>query len=292
MLTQTSRYPFSPIIDRTPLAFPEGKRIALVPYLNIEHFPENLPGTPLVPMTQGFKPDVLNYGWRDYGQRVGIWRVAEILDRHGMRATVCLNSDVCREYPRIIEEGNRRGWEWMGHGQNNSNFLNGIDEARERALIADVLDTIEVGTGRRPRGWLGPFLSETYATPDLLAEHGIEYLCDFTCDDQPFPISTRSGPLISMPYTVELNDIPAFLNRGESAADFAASIRDQFDVLYAEGATSARVMPICLHTFLIGQPFRAKHLDAALAYIVGHDDVWLPTAGEINDWYRATCLQS
>jgi len=287
MLTQTSRYPYEPIIDRQPLAWPDGKYVAVVPYLNIEHFPEDLPGTPLVPMTQSFKPDVLNYGWRDYGQRVGIWRIMEILDRHSMRATVCLNSDVCREYPRIIEEGNLRDWEWMGHGQNNSNFLNGIEEDVERELISTVVKEIEQGTGKRPKGWLGPFLSETPRTPDLLVEAGIEYLCDFTCDDQPFALTTAKGSLLSMPYTVELNDIPAFLNRGESAASFGQSIRDQFDVLYAEGATNARVMPICLHTFLIGQPFRAKHLNEAFAYIAEHEHVWFPTAGEINDWYRA-----
>lgn len=288
MLTQTRRYPYSPISHREPMRFPKGARVAVVPYLNIEHFPEDRPGTPLVAMTAQFTPDVLNYGWRDYGQRVGIWRITEILDRHGLRATVCLNSDACREYPQIIEEGVKRNWVWMGHAQNNSYFLTDMEEDRERAIITDTLETIESATGTRPKGWLSPALTETYNTPDLLAEAGVEYLCDFTCDDQPFEMNVRSGSLLSMPYSIELNDIQAFLCFGVSAEVFGQMIMDQFDVLYAEGETNARVMPIVLHTFFVGQPFRAKHLARAFEYITGHGDIWLTTGDELNDWYRST----
>ncbi len=289
-MNQTTRYEYSPIIDREKLKFPNDARVAFVVYINIEHFPENLPGTPLVPQTASMKPDVLNYGWRDYGNRVGIWRMMESMDRYGLRATVCLNADVCREYPRIIEEGNKRNWEWMGHGHNNSQLLNGLEEDAERALIDEVLSATEQATGRKPKGWLGPYLSETYNTPDLLAEAGIEYLCDFCCDDQPFPMKVRKGSLLSMPYSVECNDLPVFLNAGMSAEAFGQIIKDQFDVLYAEGETNSRVFPICLHTFIIGQPFRSKHLEDAYKYITSHDNVWLATGGEINDWYRANHL--
>jgi len=292
MLTQTKRYPYSPIIRREPMRFPDGARVAIVPYLNIEHFPEDRPGTPLVPLTANFKPDVMNYAWRDYGQRIGIWRIMEMLDRCGMRATVCLNSDVCREYPEIIEEGNKRDWVWMGHAQNNSYFLTDIDETREREIISDTLDTIEKSAGRRSKGWLSPALTETYNTPELLAEYGVEYVCDWTCDDQPFEMNVKSGSLISMPYSLEMNDIQVFLSLGLSGEAFGQMIIDQFDVLYEEGKTNSRVMPIVLHTFFVGQAFRAKHLARAFEHIVSHSDIWLPTGDEINDWYRQTHLSA
>ncbi len=290
MLTQTSRYDYVPISERKPLKFPNGERVALLVYMNIEHFPENRPGTPMVPMTANMVPDVLNYGWRDYGTRVGQWRLFDILDKYKIRGTVCLNSDVCNEYPQIITAGNERNWEWMGHGHNNTVMINDMPEDKERELISGVVKVIKEKTGKAPKGWLGPFLSETFNTPDILAENGIEYLCDFTCDDQPFPMKVKKGSLLSMPYTVELNDIPAFLSLGLSAEAFGKQIVDQFDWLYEEGKTNARVMPICLHNFLIGQPFRAKYLDEALRYITSHKKVWLATAGEINDWYRETQL--
>lgn len=290
MLTQTKRYAYSPIINREKLRFPDGARVAVLPYINIEHFPENLPGTALAAATTGFEPDVLNYGWRDYGNRVGVWRMMEGFDKYGMRATVCLNSDVCREYPAIIEEGNKRGWEWMGHGFTNSQLLPGLEEDAERQLINDITQALEQGTGTRPKGWLGPYVSQTYNTPDLLAEAGYEYVCDFCCDDQPFEMNVKSGSMLSMPYSVECNDIPLVLYTGNSAPDIGQMIRDQFDVLYEEGADNARVFPICLHTFIAGQPFRWKHISAALEYIAGHDHVWHATGSEVNDWYRANYL--
>lgn len=291
-LTQTRHYDYVPIIDRAPLKLPDGHRIAVVTYVNVEHFPEAIPGTALVPGTAQHRPDPLNYGWRDYGNRVGLWRMMAIMDALGIRGTVCLNSDAIREYPRIIEEGQRRGWAWIGHGINNApaNFLTGIEEAREREIIATVLREMEAALGTRTKGWIGPFLSETMNTPHILADMGVQYLCDFTADDQPFRFNTRTGSLISVPYTLELNDVPAFLNLGQSAQAFGDMIIDQFDVLYEESAANARIMPICLHTFLAGQPFRAKHLRRAYEHIASHPGVWHATGDEINDWYRASYL--
>ncbi|MFQ5659952.1 MAG: polysaccharide deacetylase family protein [Gammaproteobacteria bacterium] len=287
-LTRTRSYDYSPIIDREPLKLPDGAWLAVVPYINIEHFPEDTPGTALIPATAEFTPDALNYGWRDYGNRVGLWRMMEIMDRSGYRGTVCLNSDIVRECPRIIEEGKKRNWAWIGHGLNNTSasFLGGKEEQQEREIIGTVLETMQQALGRKTKGWLGPFLCESFNTPDILAELGVEYLCDFTADDQPFEFNVKKGSLIAVPYTVELNDIPAILNIGVSGEQFGDMIIDQFDVLYEEGKTNARIMPICLHTFLSGQPFRAKHLDRALKYIAGHDKVWLTTGDEVNDWYR------
>ena len=291
-LTQTRHYDYVPLIDREPFKLPGGARVAVIPYLNIEHFPADIPGTALVPGTQQFNPDPLNYGWRDYGNRVGLWRMMELLDKCGARGTVCLNSDIIREYPRIIEEGRKRNWAWIGHGINNApaNFISNITEAREREILSSVLDAMEEVIGRPTKGWLSPFLVHTDNTPRLLEEYGVEYLCDYTADDHPFRFNTPNGNLISVPYTVELNDIPAFGNVGVSSEAFGDMIIDQFDVLYEEGATNARCMPICLHTFWVGQPNKFKHLARAFRYMAGHEGVWFTTSDDVNDWYRKTCM--
>jgi peptidoglycan/xylan/chitin deacetylase (PgdA/CDA1 family) len=286
MLTQTKRYDFVPIIDRPVPSFPKNERVAVVVYVNLEHFPDDRPGPSIVPQTAQLKPDPLNYGWRDYGQRVGIWRLMETMDRYGLPASVCLNSDICREYPRIIEESSKRGWEFMGHGRNNTEIVNGLSLDEEASLIDDTLGAIATATGAKPKGWLSPFLTGTHATADLLAERGIEYLCDYTCDDLPFQMKVKKGSLLGMPYSVECNDLPSLLTFGTSPEDFGQIIRDQFDVLYEEGARIPRVLPIALHPFIVGQAFRMKHLAAAFAHIVRHDDVWVTTSGEINKWYR------
>ena len=297
-LTQCKHYDYVPIIDREPFKLPDGARVAVLPYINIEHFPADIPGTALIPGTQGFSPDPLNYGWRDYGNRVGLWRMMELMDKVGMRGTVCLNSEIIREYPRIIEEGMARDWAFIGHGINNApaNFIGNapdgqgghipLDEEKERSIISTVCNTMEEALGRKTKGWLSPFLTHTDNTPKILEENGVEYLCDYTADDHPFRFNTPKNNLIAVPYTVELNDIPAFLNLGVSSEAFGDMIVDQFDVLYEEGATNARCMPICLHTFHVGQPNKFKHLKRAFEYIASHDDVLLTTGDDINDWYR------
>jgi peptidoglycan/xylan/chitin deacetylase (PgdA/CDA1 family) len=292
MPPQFSRYDYSPIGRRKVLKFPNRKRVTLLVYVNVQHFPSDRPELvhAIVPATANLQPDILNTTWRDYGMRVGIWRLFEMLERRGVRATALLNRDVCREYPAVIEEGNRLRWEWLASSHHGSSYLNGLTESDEAIAVNEVLDGIEKGTGRRPRGWLTPCFSESFNTPDVLAASGVQYLCDYTCDDQPFPLKVQSGSLLSMPYSLEINDIAAFLAIGVSSADFGTMIKDQFDVLYREGEKNGRVLSICLHTFLIGQPFRAKYLDDALGYIMQHEGVWATTAGEVNDWYRETCM--
>lgn len=287
MLTQTKRYDYTPIIDRPAFRLPNDARVAVVIYVNMEHFPEDRPGPSIVPQTAQFKPDPLNYGWRDYGQRVGIWRMMETMDRFGLRPSVCLNSEVCHEYPRIIEEAVKRRWDWMGHGRNNTEIVNGLSVEQEVGLVSETIRSITEATGQRPKGWLSPFLTETHHTADLLVGSGIEYLCDFSCDDLPFPMKVKQGSLLSMPYSVECNDLPSLLTFGMSAGDFGQLIRDQFDVLYEEGERIPRILPIALHTFIAGQPFRMKHIAEAFAHIAQHEKVWFATAGEINDWYRS-----
>jgi allantoinase len=292
MSTQSPRYDFQPIIHRPPVVFPGKQRLAVMVYVSIEHVPFGSTSLAhaIYPPTLQYSPDILNHGWRDYGLRVGIWRIMAAMDKHGMRGTVNLHSDVCREYPAVIKEGNDRRWEWGAQGDNNTSIATTMSEEQERAFIRSNLDIIESVAGHRPKGWLGMCLAESTRSPDLLAEAGIEYVSNYTHDELPVPMRVKHGSLLTMPYTVELNDVPTILGKGASAEVFGRMIRDQFDVLYAEGLQRPRVMSISLHPFISGHPFRMKHLEPALAYVASHADVWLTTGGEINDWYRANYL--
>lgn len=283
------RYDYSPIVAREPLRFPNGARIAVWVVPNIEHFAFDRPSTSIAEITASLVPDVLNYAWRDYGVRIGVWRMIEVMDKHAVRGTVALNSDVCHHYPQIIEATTSLGWEHMGHGKTNSVWINGQSETEERALIRDVLGTIREATGQRPRGWLSPSLTESLNTPDLLAEEGVNYLADWANDEQPYPMKVRTNTLISMPYSIEINDITVFLGNQGTAEEFYTRIVDQFDVMYEDGKTVGRVMSISLHPFLIGHGFRSKYLDRALQHIRSREDVWLATGSEICDWYSGKC---
>jgi allantoinase len=286
-MTSHGRFEYSAIAKRPRWELPNGARVAVWIVPNIEHFHYDKPAMSLTPMTAGLRPDVLNYAWRDYGVRVGIWRMMEIFERQGFVATAALNSEVCLHYPAIIEEGNRLGWEWMAHGENNSSLFTGMPEDAERPIIRSVLDTITKSTGKKPRGWLGPALTETDNTLDLLAEAGIEYVADWCNDEQPYAMTTRNGPLVAIPYTLEIGDIPAFLQHGSSGEAFYRMIVDQFDTMYEEGKRQPRVVALALHPFLVGHPFRARHLERALAHIRQHDSVWITTGSAIVDWYKS-----
>jgi allantoinase len=279
------RYPYWPLPERPTIQWPNNARVAFWVIPNIEHFRFERPSSDASynePI-----PDVPNFSQRDYGNRIGVWRMMDVLDKHGLRASVMLNSDVCRYYPQIIRAGNERNWEWLGHGVTNSQKLSGMDEQQERETIQGVVRTITEATGQAPRGWLGPGLAETHNTPDLLAEAGITYLADWCVDDQPFPMRVKGGRMLSVPYSQELNDLPAFLRKNLTPEQFHRMVCDQFDILYEEGAQSGRVMAIALHPYLSGHPFRSRWLDRALEYITGQKEVWLATGGEIADWYYA-----
>jgi peptidoglycan/xylan/chitin deacetylase (PgdA/CDA1 family) len=178
----------------------------------------------------------------------------------------------------------------MGHGTNNSTLINRQTEEEERALIAGVVSTIERATGAHPRGWLSPALSESHRTLDLLAENKIEYVANWVNDEQPYPMRVKNGSILSMPYSIEINDIPAFLDHHQSGETFGRMICDQFDGLYEDGAKTGRVMAISLHPFLIGHPHRAKYFANALAHIGSRQEVWLATGSEIADWYNRNYL--
>jgi len=286
------RFDYSAIALRPVLKMPRGARVAVWITPNLEHFRWGKPAISLTPMTAALNPDVLNYGWRDYGARVGVWRVMEILDKHRIPATAALNSEVCAQYPEIVKAGNELGWEWMAHGESNSSLFTGMPEEAERPVIQGVIDAIAKGTGRKPRGWLGPALTETANTLDLLAEAGIDYVADWCNDELPYRIKTRSRPVIAMPYTLEIGDIPLFLERGGNGEDFYDMIVDQLDQLVVEGAKRPRVMAMALHPFLIGHPFRARWLDKALGYIRKKKGVWLATGSEIVDWWTKAAKEN
>jgi len=279
------RFDYSAIIDRPRLQWPNGARVAVWAIPNIEHFRFDRRSTSIETAMQ-IIPDVLNYSWRDYGVRVGIWRMMEVMEKYGIKGTVALNSDVCSRYPRIIEEGKKLGWEWMAHGNNNSTLISAQSPAEERALIRDVVATIAKSVGKRPRGWLSPALSETVHTLDILAENGIDYVGNWINDEQPYPMRVKKGTMTSIPYSTEINDIPALLGLHQSPERFGQMICDQFDVLYEDGAKTGRVMAICLHAFLVGHPHRSKYLAKAFAHIASRQEVWLATGSEIVDWYR------
>lgn len=274
------RYPYAPIVDRAPFAWPESARIALLVVLNVEHFSFDRPTSDRA--WNGPRPDVDAFAQRDYGVRVGFWRLLEILARHEIRVTVALNSDVCARYPQILRAAGELAWEFAGHGRTNSETLEGFEIDEERSLIREALETIEGHTGKRPRGWLSPRVTESANTLDLLAEAGVEYVLDWSADELPFSIRTSNGPLLALPYSREINDLPAMVRHNHSARDFHDMICDQFDVLHTEGG---RVMAISLHPFVTGHPFRAVWLDRALGHIRAAGGTWSATGAELATWF-------
>ena len=278
-------YRYSPLPSRPVLRWPNGARLAVYVALNVEHYESGRPALSLFQGTASFSPDPLNEGWRDYGPRVGIWRLIEILDRLELPVSAPVNSDVCREYPEIVAAGVERGWAWIGHGKNNSTLQIGMDEDAERAYVADVLDTIAAATRARPRGWLGPALTESPATLRILSELGVNYVLDWSHDDQPGRLELPSGRPVTVPYASELNDIPALLLHGMTGAEFAEEIVSAFNALYAASEETGLVFSLGLHPFLSGQPQRIEHVARALEHLRRPDGVWLTTAEAIADAY-------
>jgi len=281
-------FPYSPIIRRPALTWPNGARIAFWIVPNIEFFSlETRPGG----TGPGKIPDIPTWALRDYGNRVGVFRLMEVLDRYKIRATVALNSDICVHHPEIIEEGNKRSWEWMGHNQSNSRRLNEIPPEEEPAVIRATLDTIESVAGVRPRGWLGSGLQETWSTLDHLAAAGLDYVSDWgPNDDQPYLMQVGGKALVSVPYSYAINDKQALEAAHLTTNEFRDIICDQFDVLYRESETIPRVMHIAVHPYLTGLPYRIGALDAALKHICAHSDVWFATGAEISAHFRKAAL--
>ena len=284
---RADRYENSFIFERKPFKWPGNATLAIWIVPNVEVWRYDSPaGQAISPNDRNIVPDVINYAWREYGMRVGLWRIADVLDAAGVKATVALNSAVTEAHPKAVAEMKRRGWEFMGHGITNSENLAGLTPEKERALIQTVLRTIEQATGRRPRGWLGPGLVETYNTLDILAEEGVLYCGDWNNDDQPYPMKVRKGTMLSIPYCMEINDISLFIRKGYTGEQYLQSVVDQFDALYSDSAKQPRVLGIPLHPMIAGQPLRSKYLERALAHMKKHDRVWFATGSEIIDAYQ------
>lgn len=278
---------YSPIVSRPPLRWPNGARVAVLVVPNVEFFALN-DAIPSGNGPAGPIPNVPQWAIRDYGNRIGIFRLMDLMDRYEIRGTAALNSDLCSQHPFILEEGAKRGWEWMGHNQTNSRRLNAAPE-QEADIVRATFATIEAATGTRPAGWLSSGLQQTWNTLELLADAGCRYVCDWVNDDQPYVMDLADGRrMLSVPYSLEINDKPAYETRNRTASEFGEMICRQFDVLYAEGASSGRVMTIALHPYLSGVPHRIPALDAALHYIASHDHVWFATGTEVAEAYAAS----
>jgi allantoinase len=280
------RLAYSAIVDRPKLKLPDNGRIAVWTIVNVEEWSIDhpMPRTVLSPpMGAPLQPDVANWAWHEYGMRVGFWRILETIKAAGLRATLATNGAVCKSYPRIIEAALEAEWEIMGHGFVQKP-MHKVDDQRQ--AIRDTINAIREATGKPPRGWESPGLAETFETPDLLAEEGIEYIADWVLDDQPVELQTTAGPLFSVPYTVEVNDIPIMALQHHTSDTFLQRGIDQFDRLYAEGEEHTRVMAISVHPFLSGVAHRIKYLTELYDYILSKPGVCMMTGEEILDWYK------
>ena len=287
-MLEPDRFEYSAIIDRPTIRWPNNARVALWVAPNIEFY-EYLPpkGYGRDPWPRVVHPDVRNYAQRDYGNRAGFWRYLEVMDKHNIRCTVSLNVAILQHFPEIRKAMVDRNWDYMSHGIYNTRYLTNMPIEEEREFYKDTAKTIKDYTGKTLKGMLGPSITSTVNTPDLLAEAGLKYYTDWYHDDQPFPIKVKQGKLISVPYAIELNDLVSINGQGHDIAYFAQNIKDQFDWLYRQGAASGRVMCIPLHPYWVAQPGRSKLLDEALGYILSHDGVWQTTADDITEYYMA-----
>jgi peptidoglycan/xylan/chitin deacetylase (PgdA/CDA1 family) len=285
MLTEPERYEYLPLIDRPQIRWPQQARLAFWVAPNIEFYEIDPPDGQGRPLWLRPHPDVLNYSLRDYGNRAGVWRVIDALDRFGVRASVSLNAAMCDHMPEIVAACVDRQWELFSHGIYNTRLISGMTEDEVRRVIGDSVETIRLHSGRDVTGWLAPAISTTETFFDLLPEFGIKYTVDMMPDDQPIPIKVRQGRLIAVPYSTEINDVRIMEARGYPADKWAAMIKAAFDQLYQEGADNGMVLCMPLHPFVIGQPHRIDALHDVLQHVTAHKDVWLTTAGEIADWY-------
>jgi peptidoglycan/xylan/chitin deacetylase (PgdA/CDA1 family) len=288
-LPDHGRYAYAPWPDRARYAWPGGALLAVHLGVNLEHFAfgEGL-GAELAP--GGPQPDVLNYAWRDYGNRVGAWRLIELLDALALPATVLLNSAIYDYAPQLVAAHRARGDEIAGHGRTNSERQSVLEEGPERALIGESTAAIARHEGMAPRGWLSPWIAESRATPDLLAEAGYRYTLNWCMDDQPVWMRTEAGRLLAIPYPQEVNDIPSVVARKDGAEQFAAMVLADFEERLEQVARDGipQVMGIALHPYIIGQPYRLRALRGALSAIAARrGEVWITTAGAIFDHVAA-----
>jgi allantoinase len=279
------RVPFSAIVDRPRLRLPGDGKIIVWTIVNLEVWDIAKPMARQVipaPTGQVLLPDVPNWSWHEYGMRVGFWRFHELYERLGLRPTLSINARVCEDYPRVAQACRDSGWEFMAHSyQQGPIHL----EQDQPAMIARAMDVLEKFSGKRPVGWLGPGLTQTFDTPDHLAAAGVKYIGDWIYDDEPTEIQTTHGPLVTLPYTVENNDIPMMIVQHHEASYWTRKCTDTFDRLYQEGSDRPRIMAIAIHPYISGQPFRIKYLEAIYDYMSGFPGVIHWNGEQILEWY-------
>ena len=282
-------YKYLPITERKHFSWPNGNRLALwvIPNIEFFHLDDPMPGVnnERLPAAMIKLPNVRNWALRDYGNRVGVFRFFELLPRYGIRGTVALNSDICDYHPQIIDTAVKLGWEFIGHCQTNAVRVNELDEGQEREMLRATVERIGKATGRKPVGWLGAGLAETWNTLDYLIEAGVRYVADWTCDDLPFRMNVNGKEILSIPYSLQINDATQFYNQKSTPEDFEKNVKAQFDCLYRESERAPRVMAIALHPFISGAPYWNGALDRALEYVATKPGVWLATGSEIIDHY-------
>jgi allantoinase len=276
-------YDFAPYHNRPPIVWPDGKQVAVWIAPNLEFYELDPPPHPMRKSWTKPHPDVVGYSHRDHSNRVSHWRMADAMTEHGFPGSVSLSVALCQHHPEVVADANARGWEFFSHGIYNTRYAYGMSEDHERAIIEDSIRTVRDATGQTIRGWLAPALTHTENTLDLIAEYGLDYTCDLYHDDQPQRVKTKSGDLISMPYSLEVNDHYGFFVYNMSPRDYADTLVRQFRRLADEGGT---VMCIPLHAYLIGQPHRIGPFTEALREIAADGRGWLTTAGDIADAWR------
>jgi len=293
MYADPNLYDYWPYKDRPKIEWPDGKKLAFWIAPNIEFYELDPPVNPSRPGWPKPSPDVVGYSQRDWGNRVGHWRLMELLDKFNLRGSVSLNVALCDHHPEIIEACTERNWEFFSHGIYNTRFSYNMTEAQERAVIEDSIKTVEAATGQRIRGYLAPALTHTERTFDLLAEYDFWYSCDLFQDDQPQPLKTKTGRLLSMPYSLEVNDVITYGALAMNPWRYADILKRHFDQLLEESNETGCVMCIPLHAYLVSQPHRLRPFTEALAHITAHkDDVWFATGAEIARHYRDHYWQS
>ena len=280
-------YDFRPYRDRARIGWPDGKTVAVWISPNIEFYELDPPANPHRKSWTKPHPDVLGYSHRDFGNRVGHQRLVEVMETHGFKGSVSLSVAMCQHHPEIINQVNALGWEFFSHGIYNTRYSYGMDEAQERSLIEDSIETVRATTGQTIKGWLAPALTHTPRTLDLIAEYGLTYTCDLYHDDQPGPVHVKKGRLVSMPYSIEVNDHYGFLVYNMSPREYAQTLIRQFERLAEEGANSGTVMCIPLHAYLIGQPHRIAAFGEVLRHIAADGRAWITRSGDIADYYLA-----
>jgi len=286
-LKSHGRYAYSAITRRADYSWPGKKRLAVYIGFNVEHFDFGAGlGAALGPKSP--EPDVLNHSWRDYGNRVGVWRCLELFDSLKLPVGALINTALYDYCPEVVEAHVKRGDELIGHGHTNSDRQGELGEADERRLLEYCIDRIRKESKTVPQGWLSPWISESALTPDLLQETGYKYTLNWCHDDQPVEFRTRRGALWSIPYPQELNDIPMIVARQMDGRDFADMIVDNFDEMLRQSKDQPLVMGIALHPYLVGQPYRLSHLRRALRHIVKQKKAWLTTPGRIYDFVART----